>query len=127
MKLLTRYRNALAALDAKIPVTSDRKASNFLSRYLFGSPQGGANQRYKYLTHHKAPSVRFLPPTETWRPEARTEALETLVKLPASLLQALVVGGIPLSVQGRRATITPHEQGDEICPEVRAFWAQAAD
>lgn len=122
MDTLQRYRAALAKLNAKIPVLSDTDACNFLSRYLFGTPQDGANMLYKYATNHRPPSVRFLPPSEPWRLLARTEALETLCRLPASLLQALIVGGIDAGLAGRRATLTAHEMGGEIAPAVHAFW-----
>jgi hypothetical protein len=124
MNAQQRYLLALSTLDAKISVTSNRDAANFLSRYLWGNPQGGMNPLYKYQTNHKSPAQRFRPPSETWRLQSRTDAIEALIKLPTPLLQALIIGGIEHGTSGRRSTITPHEMGDDICAEVHAAWEE---
>lgn len=116
----------LGSLDRKLGILDDGPAADWLMRYLFTNGSIEHSTLFEKATrlgrsYKQKPRVIFAAPLELWRLKARLAALETLDRLPVTMIKSLMQPPIPITTSGRRATITEHERG-EVSPFIRGVW-----
>lgn len=123
--LRKRYAAALRKLDLSLQFTGKPSREQWLFRYLFGRDDNNGSLYHKatcggYGARRLPVDQVLRPPWELWRLRSRVEAVETLCRLPASLLHSLAAS--PVNWKSR--AVSTHEKGDPISPIVSAAWAE---